>query len=66
MAVALDPEIRRQLAKQGRLWLLALLCAAAATFALVRTDSLSAGIGVFLLALLVLGSLLYVYEKRQK
>ncbi|HEY5821277.1 MAG TPA: hypothetical protein VIT20_04845 [Propionibacteriaceae bacterium] len=64
--MALDPEIRRQLAKQGRLWLLALLCASAATFAIVRTDSLSAGIGVFLLTILVLGSLLYVYEKRQK
>ena len=25
----LDPDIRRQLAKQGRLWLLALICATA-------------------------------------
>lgn len=61
-----DPETRRQLARQGRLWLLSLLCAVAGTIAIVRTGSLSTGIGVFGLTVVVLGGLLWAYERSRR
>ncbi len=64
--MALDPKIRRQLAQQGRLWLLSLLCAVGGTIAIVRTGSLSTGIAVFLGCLVVLGPLFWLYERRRK
>ncbi|MCW2811434.1 MAG: hypothetical protein JWP61_1892 [Friedmanniella sp.] len=64
--MALDPQIRRQFAQQGRLWLLSLLCAVGGTVAIVRTGSLSTGIFVFLGCLGVLGPLLWLYERRRK
>ena len=60
-----DPETRRQLAKQGRLWLLSLVCATIATAAIVKTDSLSTGIVVFVVCVAVLGAVLWLYERRR-
>ncbi|MBA8793152.1 hypothetical protein FHX74_000746 [Friedmanniella endophytica] len=56
-----DPKAA--LAKEGRLWLLALVCAAAGAATVAGTGKLLPGIGVFLLCLVVLGPLLYWFEK---
>ncbi len=61
-----DPETRRQLAKQGRLWLMSLICAVAGTVAITRTGSLATGILVFVICVAVLGPLLWVYERRKR
>ena len=58
--------IRRDLAKQGRLWALSLVCASVGAFVVWRTDELLPGIGAFLIALVVLGSGLYAYERRRR
>lgn len=60
-----QPELRAKLAKEGRLWGLAVICAAFGAIAIWRFDSLMVGIGVFALALLILGTALYNYEKRR-
>ncbi len=60
-----DPETRRQLAKQGRLWLLSLACATIATVAIVKTGSLGTGVIVFLICVAVLGAVLWAYERRR-
>ena len=60
-----DDRIRRDLAKQGRLWALSLVCASVGAFAVWRTGELLPGIGAFLLTLVVLGSALYAYERRR-
>ena len=60
-----DPETRRQLAKQGRLWLLSLVCATIATATIVKTGSLATGILVFLICVAVLGAVLWAYERRR-
>lgn len=61
-----DPGRRRELAQQGRLWLLALVCAGVGAFVVWRTDSVYVGTAAFLIALAVLGPVLYVYEKRRR
>ena len=66
IAIPLDPEIRRQLAKQGRLWLLALICATVGSVTVWRADSLQAGILAFLLVASSLGAALWAYERRRK
>jgi hypothetical protein len=60
-----DDGIRRDLAKQGRLWGLSLVCATVGAVTVWRTDELLPGIGAFLITLVVLGSLLYAYERRR-
>jgi hypothetical protein len=62
----LDDGIRRDLAKQGRLWGLSLVCAAVGAYAVWRTDELLPGIGAFLITLVLLGSALYAYERRRR
>ena len=62
----LDPDIRRQLAKQGRLWMLALICATAGSVTVWRTNNLLAGILAFLAAVALFGTALWVYERRRK
>jgi 4-amino-4-deoxy-L-arabinose transferase-like glycosyltransferase len=64
--MATDPELRRQLAKQGRLWLLSLICATVGAVTVWRTDNLLTGILAFLICLVVLGLILFAYEKRRK
>ena len=60
-----DDGIRRDLAKQGRLWGLSLICATVGAVVVWRTDELLPGIGAFLITLVVLGSALYAYERRR-
>lgn len=60
-----DPKTRRELAQQGRLWLLAIVCALAGAITIDRTGSLTTGIAVFLLCVVPLGALLFAYEKRR-
>ena len=64
--VVADPETRRQLAKQGRLWLMSLVCATAGAVTIQRTASLAIGVAVFLGCVVVLGPLLWIYEKRRR
>jgi len=59
-----DPDIRRQLAEQARLWLLSLVRAALGTITMVTRGSLAAGVLVFLLSVTVLGAALWAYERR--
>ena len=52
----LDPDNRRQFAKTGRLWLLALVCATVGSVTVWRTDNLGAGVLAFLATLALLGT----------
>ena len=61
-----DPQLRRQIAQQARLWLLALVCAAVGAAVVSQTDRLAPGIGAFLLTLAVSGPLLWLWEKRHR
>jgi len=61
-----DPQRRREIAKEGRLYLLALVCATAGALTVYLTDRLATGIFVFLICVLVFGALLYRYEKRHR
>jgi Flp pilus assembly protein TadB len=62
----IDPGRRRELAQQGRLWLLSLVCASVGAFVVWRADSVFVGILAFLVTLAVLGPVLYVYERRAR
>ena len=64
--MATDPDMRRQLAQQARLWLLALICATAGALVVWRTNSLVPGVLAFLATVAVLGSLLWTYERSLK
>lgn len=64
--VELDPKRRAELGQYGRLWLLALPCAAVGAYVVSRTNDLFVGILAFLVALVVLGPFLWVYERRRK
>jgi hypothetical protein len=61
-----DPNTRGQLAKQGRLWLLSLVCATAGAVTIQQTASLAMGVAVFLGCVAVLGPLLWIYEKKRR
>ena len=64
--VELDPKRREELGQYGRLWLLALPCAAVGAYVISRTNDLFLAILAFLVALAVLGPFLWVYERRRK
>ena len=64
--MAPDPDTRRQLAKQVRLWLLSLVCATIGATVVWRTDDLMLGVLAFLASVAVLGSLLWAYEKSRR
>lgn len=64
--MALDPKTKRELAKQGRLWGLSLICATGGATAVYLTDRLAIGIAVFAACLIVFGSALFLYEKWHK
>ncbi|GAA3570263.1 hypothetical protein GCM10022197_28340 [Microlunatus spumicola] len=64
--VQLDPKRREELGQTARLWLLGLPCAAAGSYVVWRTDSVPAGILAFLVALVVLGPVLWIYERRRR
>ena len=61
-----DPELRRKLAKEGRLWALAFVCAAVGAGTVARKGSVPSGVVAFLIAVAVLAPLLYVYERRRQ
>lgn len=62
----LEPDIKSQLAKQGRLWALSLICAFVGAFTVYQTGELTTGILAFLAALVVLGSALFIFERRRR
>jgi hypothetical protein len=61
-----DPKTRRELAQQGRLWLLSLVCAGVGAVTISRTGSLSTGVVAFLISLVVLGPVLWLFERQRK
>jgi hypothetical protein len=61
-----DPELRQNLSKEGRLWLLSLVCAAAGAITVWATDSLGRGVLAFLVSVAILGPLLWLFEKRRR
>jgi hypothetical protein len=66
VVVGEDHRTRRALAKEGRLYLLALVCATGGSLAVYLSDRLAVGILVFLCCVLVFGPVLYAYEKRRR
>lgn len=61
-----DPELSAKLAKEGRLWALALVCATVGAIAVALTDDVLPGVLAFLVTVAVLGPLLRRYEKRRR
>lgn len=61
-----DPELRAKLAKEGRLWALALVCATVGATTVALTGSVPYGVLAFLAMVAVLGPLLRRYEKRRR
>lgn len=61
-----DQDVRRQLARQGRLWLLSLVFATAGALMVWRTDNLGYGILAFLATVAVLGAILWAYERSRR
>lgn len=61
-----DPELRAKLAKEGRLWALAAVCAAVGATTVAVTDALTPGVLAFLASLAVFGPLLAWYERRHR
>ena len=59
-----DPELRKQLFKSVRLWALSLICATVGATTVWATGSVGSGVLAFLGSLLVLGPILWLYEKR--
>jgi Flp pilus assembly protein TadB len=64
--MATDPELRRKLAKEGRLWALAFVCAVVGATTVAVTDAVPPGVVAFLIALAVLAPVLYLYERRRR
>lgn len=64
--MALDPDIKAQLAKQGRLWAVSVVCAFVGAFTIYKTGQLATGVLAFLVSLLVLGGALFIYERRHR
>ena len=64
--VELDPKRRAELGQYLRLWLLAIPCAAVGAYVVSRTDDLVLAVLAFLVALAVLGPVLWLYERRRK
>ena len=61
-----DPELRAKLAKEGRLWALALVCATVGAVTVAVNDAVLPGVLAFLATVAVLGPLLRRYEKRRR
>ena len=55
----------QQLVKTARLWLLSLVCASVGATTIWATNSLAIGVLAFLASLVVLGPILWVYERRR-
>ncbi len=61
-----DPELRQKISKEGRLWLLSLVCASAGAVTVWATNSIGQGVLAFLVSLAILAPLLWLYEKRRR
>jgi uncharacterized membrane protein YgdD (TMEM256/DUF423 family) len=59
-----DPSLRKQLFKSVRLWVLSLVCASVGSVTIWATGSISLGVLAFLGSLVVLGPILWLYERR--
>ena len=59
-----DPEMKQELLKTARLWLLSLVCASVGAATIWATTSLAIGVLAFLASVVVLGPLLWLYERR--
>jgi hypothetical protein len=57
---------RRSASQQARLWLVSLCGAVPGAITVYLTNSFWAGAGVFLAVVVVLGLILYLYEKRKQ
>lgn len=57
---------QRSAGQQTRLWLLSLCGAVPGAVVVYLTDSFWAGAGIFLAVVIVLGFLLYLFEKRKQ
>lgn len=64
--MAEDQKTRRALAKEGRLYLFALVCATGGSLGVYLTDRVMVGVFVFVVCVLALGPVLYAYEKRHR
>ena len=61
-----DPDLRTKLAKEGRLWAMAAVCATVGAVTVALTDRVPPGVLAFLITLAVLGPLLRLYERRRR
>jgi hypothetical protein len=61
-----DPELRKKLLQSARLWALSLICALVGSVTIWATESIGLGVLVFLGAFVVLGPILWLYERRQR
>ena len=59
-----DPELSKKLLKSVRLWVLSLICASVGSVTIWATDAIGLGVLAFLGSLVVLGPILWLYEKR--
>jgi hypothetical protein len=64
--MVVDPDTRGQLAKEGRLWLLSMVCATAGATGVYLSDSIAIGVAVFLACLAVFGGILLAYERHKR
>jgi hypothetical protein len=63
---ATDPKLRKELLKSARLWALSAICALVGAIVISTTDSIGFGVLAFLGALIVLGPILMIYERRHR
>ena len=63
---ATDPKLRRELLKSARLWALSAICALVGAIVISSTGSIGPGVLAFLGALVVLGPILWLYERRRR
>lgn len=59
-----DPALRKQLFKSVRLWVLSLICALVGSLTVWATGSVGPGVLAFLGSLVVLGPILWFYERK--
>lgn len=64
--MAEDEKTRRAIAKEGRLYLLALVCATGGASGVYLSNRIAPGVFVFFVCLLIFGPLLHAYEKRHR
>lgn len=61
-----DPKLRKELLKFARLWVLSAICALVGAIVISMTNSISIGVLAFVGALVVLGPILMIFERRRR